>query len=31
VVVFDRGRPVEEGDFDGLSKGKTSLAAMLAR
>jgi putative ABC transport system ATP-binding protein len=31
VIVFERGRPVEEGDFDGLAKGKTSFAAMLAR
>jgi putative ABC transport system ATP-binding protein len=31
VIVFDRGRPVEDGKFDVLAGGKSSLAAMLAR
>jgi putative ABC transport system ATP-binding protein len=31
VVVFDRGRPVEDGNFEGLATGKSSFAAMLAR
>jgi putative ABC transport system ATP-binding protein len=31
VVVFERGRPVEDGKFEMLSSGKNSFAAMLAR
>jgi putative ABC transport system ATP-binding protein len=31
VVVFERGKPIEDGNFDELVTGKSSLAAMLAR
>jgi putative ABC transport system ATP-binding protein len=31
VVVFERGRPVEDGEFEMLASGKNSFAAMLAR
>jgi putative ABC transport system ATP-binding protein len=31
VVVFERGRPVEDGDFDTLAKGQSNFAAMLVR
>jgi hypothetical protein len=31
VIVFEKGRPVEDGQYDVLIAGKSSFAAMLAR